>query len=403
MKKDILRVDRIWTTISGWQTRRRHCDDTLIFKYVWFRHHVESKRKGVDTLFWQEESWEVSYELEGVILPVLRRRLGKNSCMRIDCVASTAEDSKQDLKCLKNADKDLSDIHSIRRHSAEIIVASRLTNYVMFDHKGSDAHGRVCHTKKRDTQKECTHTLCRRRVHILCCRMWIKHEINVPLQKLDWWQKKKNAKKKILQSSSPATMQTKQKNVQISRSRGMWIVKFIKDLNKMQSTEFYCPRRRSEFLQTALTPSSCTSPRWKNASWKFSIKVETRIVRKTTYASKGPEVTLRNILGREGFDVWCNSREAEIKNADVELWPNYIRESQLVERGITRTRSTCKRITQGQQSEWEGAAKKIHEAGNCESHKTKFKQLIADAYMRFQRSALSCNMTDGCTNALTQF
>ena len=33
----------------------------------------------------------------------------------------------------------------------------------------------------------------------------------------------------------------------------------------------------------------------------------------------------------------------------------------------------------------EKAAKKIHEAGNCESHKTEFKQLIADAYMRFQR------------------
>ena len=32
----------------------------------------------------------------------------------------------------------------------------------------------------------------------------------------------------------------------------------------------------------------------------------------------------------------------------------------------------------------EKAAKKIHEAGNCELHKTKFKQLIADAYLRFQ-------------------
>ena len=31
-----------------------------------------------------------------------------------------------------------------------------------------------------------------------------------------------------------------------------------------------------------------------------------------------------------------------------------IRESQLVERGITSTRSTCKSVTQGQQSEWEG-------------------------------------------------
>ena len=30
------------------------------------------------------------------------------------------------------------------------------------------------------------------------------------------------------------------------------------------------------------------------------------------------------------------------------------------------------------------AAKKIHEAGNCELHQTKFKQLIADVYMTFQ-------------------
>ena len=83
-------------------------------------------------------------------------------------------------------------------------------------------------------------------------------------------------------------------------------------------------------------------------------KVKTRIIRRTTCASRGPEATLRNIYGRKGFDAWCNSWEAEIKIADVELWPNYIRESQLVERGTTRTRSTCKRITQGQQSEWEG-------------------------------------------------
>ena len=32
----------------------------------------------------------------------------------------------------------------------------------------------------------------------------------------------------------------------------------------------------------------------------------------------------------------------------------------------------------------EKAARKSHEAGNCQLHKTKFKQLIADAYMTFQ-------------------
>ena len=49
------------------------------------------------------------------------------------------------------------------------------------------------------------------------------------------------------------------------------------------------------------------------------MKVKTRLIRKTTYASKGPEVTLRNIWGREGLDVWCNPWETEIKIADVEL------------------------------------------------------------------------------------
>ena len=45
----------------------------------------------------------------------------------------------------------------------------------------------------------------------------------------------------------------------------------------------------------------------------------------------------------------------------------------------------------------EKAAKKIHQASNCELHKTKFKQLIADVYMTFQRIRRW-----GCSNALTQ-
>ena len=49
--------------------------------------------------------------------------------------------------------------------------------------------------------------------------MWIMHEIDTLLQKLDRWQKKKNVKKEIRQFSSPTTMQTKQKQLQISRNR----------------------------------------------------------------------------------------------------------------------------------------------------------------------------------------
>ena len=48
-------------------------------------------------------------------------------------------------------------------------------------------------------------------------------------------------------------------------NKGEWSY-FIEDLNKMQSTEFTCPRRRNEFWQTASTPSLRTSLCWKNAS-----------------------------------------------------------------------------------------------------------------------------------------
>ena len=223
-------------------------------------------------------------------------------------------------------------------------------NYVMFHHRGGDTE--ECVTQRRsDTQREYTHYIWGYTYSVVVCGSSTRSMFHCK----SWIVTKgKNVKKKIMQSSSPTTMQTKQKNLQISRSWGRWILKFIEDLNKMQSIEFSCPRRRKQFWQTASTPSLRTCLCSKNSSWKLSIKVKTRIIRKTTYASKGPEVTLRNIEGLEGFDVWCNSWETEIKIADVELWPSYIRESQLVERGITRTRSTCKRITQGQQSEWEG-------------------------------------------------
>ena len=220
------------------------------------------QEEGIHTLFWQEDAWEVSYELGWVILPVLRRRLGKNSCTRIDCLASTSEDSKQNLKSAKtNADKELSVIRAIRRHSAEIIISPRPMNYVMFHHKmGGDTHRRMCHTKKVwHTHKRSTHTLYMERGYthsavvygsstrsIFCCKSWIG----------DGRQK---VKKKIISSSSPTTMQTKQKNLQMSGNRGRWLVKFFEYLNKMQSTEFTCLRRKKEIWQTASMPSLCTS------------------------------------------------------------------------------------------------------------------------------------------------
>ena len=85
----------------------------------------------------------------------------------------------------------------------------------------------------------------------------------------------------------------------------------------MQCTEFTCPRRKNEFWQTASTHDVPVYA--EECVVKLSIKVKARMIRKTTCASKGPEVTLLNIWGREGLDVWCNSWETEIKIADVEL------------------------------------------------------------------------------------
>ena len=143
----------------------------------------------------------------------------------------------------------MSDIHAIRRHSAEIIISSRPMTYVMFHHKRGVTHTeefvthrKACHTKKGWHTKGATH-------------MWIKHEINILLQKLDWWQKNRR-------------------------------------------------KRRKSY----------------------------------------------NLLHQQRT--------------------NYIRESQLAKRGITRT------------TVW---VRRPRRKFNCELHEIKFKQLIADAYMRFQR------------------
>ena len=156
----------------------------------------------------------------------------------------------------------------------------------------------------------------------------------------------------------------------------------------MQSTEFTCLRLKKEILADSVHAIIMYRSMVKECVVKVVNKseVKTRIIHKTTYDSKGPEVTLRNIWGREGFDVWCNSWEAEINIAKVRLRPNSIRKSQLVEQGITRTRREVHaEDSHKDNSLSEKAAKKSYEAGNCELHKTKFKQLIANAYMIFQR------------------
>ena len=225
----------------------------------------------------------------------------------------------------------------------------------------------------------------RKVVHTLCCRMWIKHEIHTLLQKLDWWQKKKNVKKEIIQSSPPTAMQTKQRQLQISRSRGRWIIKFIKDLNRMQSAEFTRPRRRNEFWQTACTPSLCTSFTERMRRKKLSVKVETRIVCKTTCASKGPKVTLRNIWGHENFDIWCNSGNRDQNCRCKTLTQFYQRVANWSNEELQGRTIQADKESHKDNILSEKAAKKSHEASNCELHETNFKQLFADVNMTFQR------------------
>ena len=69
---------------------------------------------------------------------------------------------------------------------------------------------------------------------------------------------------------------------------------FIDDLSKIQRTECTFPQLRNECWPTKSKLSLRTRLRWKNALWKLSKKMEKRVVRKTTYVSKGPDVTLRN-------------------------------------------------------------------------------------------------------------
>ena len=117
----------------------------------------------------------------------------------------------------------------------------------------------------------------------------------------------------------------------------------------MQNTEFTYPQRRSEFWQTMYKPSLCTSLCWKSALYKMSKNIEKKIVRKTTYVSKGPEGTLRNMWSHKNSHVCKHMpRETERILQDVELWPNSIRESQLAGREFTWTSSTYRELKNSQ-------------------------------------------------------
>ena len=62
MKKEILREDRIWTTIPGYQKCKGHSFETLTFKYVWFDTMMNATTEEARATHWD------------VVLPVLSRK-----------------------------------------------------------------------------------------------------------------------------------------------------------------------------------------------------------------------------------------------------------------------------------------------------------------------------------------
>ena len=104
--------------------------------------------------------------------------------MKIGCIASTVEASKQGLKSVKMKMEIWAKF--VQRHSGEIIVPPRLMNQV------------------EDSLQEYNSST-----------PWIEHEINTLLQKPDWWQKKKNMKKEDKTWLISTTMPAKQKELQM--------------------------------------------------------------------------------------------------------------------------------------------------------------------------------------------
>ena len=188
----------------------------------------------------------------------------------------------------------------------------------------------------------------------------------------------KERKEEIIQSSSPTTMQRMQNNSQISRSRGRWIIKFIEDLNKMQSIEeriladsVYAIITYQSMLKECVIKIVDTNEDENCSQDNLCLERTRSNTSKCLGRIRIP--TFYAILGkpRSKLQMWnFHPIPSESRN-----WPNEELQGREVHAKDSHKDNNLS----------EKAAKKIHEAGNGELHKTKFKQLIADAYMRFQR------------------
>ena len=121
------------------------------------------------------------------------------------------------------------------------------------------------------------------------------------------------------------------------KNRGRWLIKFM---NKMKNTEFSCPRRRNEFWETVCSINTYLSM-LNDCVVEIVNKSEDENYLQDNFCFERTRSDTPKYLGS------LRLRRLVQWNSD----PNYIRESQLVDRGIARTRRTCRRITQGQQYE----------------------------------------------------
>ena len=149
---DIFRDDRIWTTIPGCQTCRKHSFETLIFKHVYLDTMMNVKEKrweqrtGMSYFQYWEENSKINWK--------------ENSHVRIGCVAFTAEASKQGSKSVK-----------LKMENWAIFVRSEDIQVRYLFHQDWWITWWFL-TKGKNSSTP-----------------WIEHEINTLLQKLDWWQK----------------------------------------------------------------------------------------------------------------------------------------------------------------------------------------------------------------------
>ena len=235
-----LREVRIWAAILGCQTCRKHSFETLIFKYVYFDTMMNVKKKR------REQRTGMSYFQCWEQNSKINRK--ENSRMRIDCIVFTVKASKQSLKSVK----------------------MKMENWAIF-------------VRSEDIQVR-----------------WFFHQ--------DWGIKRKIPHKGTIHLHRGSST----RSILFCRSRRSYRFKEIEEGELSNSLKTWAKRgvlnslvcnARTNFGRTESKPSLRTSLCWQNALWKLSKKIK-KIVRKTTYASKGPEVTLRKIWDYKNSDVF---------------------------------------------------------------------------------------------------